>query len=65
MQLTARRKRAGILPMPETLLWRVDQCRYIDAKTGAEIPHPYTWGGVPLAMVKQEAGEHFSLPIPC
>jgi len=51
--------------MPETLLWRVDQCRYIDAKTGAEIPHPYTWGGVPLAMVKQEAGEHFSLPIPC
>ena len=58
-------KVAGMLPMPEMVLWRLDGYKYVDAKTGQDIPHPYLWGGVPIAMVKQEAGEEFSLPLPC
>jgi hypothetical protein len=65
VQLTAKRKTAGMLPMPETVVWRLDDYNYIDAKTGGHISHPYLWGEVPLAMVKQEAGEEFSLPLPC
>jgi hypothetical protein len=65
VQLTAKRKTAGMLPMPETVVWRLDDYYYIDAKTGGHISHPYLWGEEPLAMVKQEAGEEFSLPLPC
>jgi hypothetical protein len=41
VQLKAVSKVEGMLPMPEVVLWRLEAYKYIDAKTGQYIAHPY------------------------